>query len=161
MKTRMLVIIGIGGLVVVALFAAGLLVGSSMAQDSGTRAAQDGEPMEKEVTIDEIVIEGDAGSGLGFPFERALRKLAADGAITIEDVDAIMSDLSALTDAVSYESSTSADGAQQEVSINITIDSANLDALHEAAKTVLDQAVSDGRLTAEQAAAVLEEANME
>lgn len=161
MKTRMLLFIGIGGLVVVALFAAGLLVGSGMAQGSGTSTPPDGEPMQKEVIVDEFVIEADAGGALGFPVERALRRLAADGEIGMDDVDAIMSDISALTDAVSYESNTSADGAEQEVRVEITITDDNLDALQAAAETALDQAVSDGRLTAEQAAAVLEEANME
>jgi polyhydroxyalkanoate synthesis regulator phasin len=158
MKTRMMVILGVGGLLVVALFAAGMLFGNSLAQDAnGTENGVENSPVEKNVIVKEIEIEGGSGAGLGFPLEAALRELAADGELAPDDVDAIMSDLSDLTDAVNYQSSSSADGSEREVSIDITIDSSNADALREAAEAALDKAVNDGRLTAEQAAAVLAE----
>ena len=158
METRMMIFLGVGGLLVVALFAAGMFAGNSLAQEGSAQsgAADSGSP-KKNVVVKEIAIEGGSGMGIGFPFETALRKLTVEGELTHDDVDAIMSDLSELTDAVNYESSSSEDGSQHEVHVDITIDSDDVDALREAMEATLDKAVNEGRLTAEQAAAVLAE----
>jgi len=158
MKTRMIFFLGVGGLLVVALFAAGMFAGNSLAQDgTGQPGAADSSSAEKNAIVKEIEIEGGSGIGIGFPFETALRKLTTDGELTLADVDTIMSDLSELTDAVNYESSSSADGSQHGVHVDITIDSDDVGALREAMEATLDKAVNEGRLTAEQAAAVLAE----
>lgn len=158
MKTRMMIFLGVGGLLVVALFAAGMFAGNSLAQEGSEQSgAADSSSPKKNVVVKEIAIEGGSGMGIGFPFEAALRKLTVDGELTHDDVDAIMSDLSELTDAVHYESSSSEDGSQHEVHVDITIDSDDVDALREEMEATLDKAVNEGRLTAEQAAAVLAE----
>jgi hypothetical protein len=156
MKTRVLVIIGFTGLLAVALFAAGMLTGSGLAQGTGGSTDGDDSPGEKNVVVKEIEIDGGAGGGTGFPFESALRTMAENGELATADVDAIMSDLSQATDAVNYESSTSADGVQ-EVLVDITIRSDEIDSLRAAMEQVLDAAVAVGRLTAAQRDQVLVE----
>jgi polyhydroxyalkanoate synthesis regulator phasin len=160
MKTKVLIFAGVAGLIAVALFAAGMFTGNSLAQDAGEQPETEADQaavFEEDVVVKEIEIEGGPGASVGFPFESALRKMVEDGELSHEDVDAVMSDLSELTDAVNYESSTTADGSEKQVMVDVTIRSDEQDALREAMEKALDQAISDGRLTAEQADAVLAE----
>ncbi len=155
-RTPLLLILAAATLL--ALLAGGLaLAGRALAQ-SDTPPPQ--EPVEvTRDTVERIVADGtfvfSAGTegGWGFPFEVALRKLAAEGAIALSAVDSIMDDLSGLTDAVDYQSSTTPDGLT-EVLIDVTIDSGDA-TVRPAMEQALDNAVAAGLLTADQAAGVL------
>ncbi|MEZ4518948.1 MAG: hypothetical protein R3C44_19720 [Chloroflexota bacterium] len=153
------------GILLVGLLGAGfMLAGRALAQAEPTDepTTTTDEPMVHELVErvisggDSIVISGQAGIGFGFPFETALRKLATEGVITNEDVDSIMEDLSAQTDAVTFSSSTSPDGQMKEITVDVDIRSDD-ETLRPAMEQALDNAVANGLLTAEQAAAVLAE----
>ncbi len=150
----------LAGALLLALLAGGLAMAGRALAQSDTPQPQ--EPIEvTHDTVERISAEGtfiisaETEGGWGFPFEVALRKLAAEGAIAVSTVDSIMDDLSGMTDAVDYQSSTTADGLT-EVLIDITIDSSD-DTLRPAQEQALDNAVAAGLLTAEQAAGVLAE----
>lgn len=158
-RTPLLLFLAAAGLL--ALLAAGLaLAGRALAQ-TDTPPPNDGQI---EITHDSIerttgdgtlIYSEELEGGFGFPFERTLRRLAAEGTIALSTVDSIMSDLSGLTDAVDYQSTTSAEGVT-EVKIDVTISSAD-DTLRPAMEQALGNAVAAGLLTADQAAAVLAE----
>jgi hypothetical protein len=158
MKTKRTVLLGVVVLALAALAVAayGLAaVGPALAQDDTPPAQEDdgGESGERVIEREVVAVNGDVSVGLGFPFEQALRQLVGAGTLTHEDVDAIMADLSALTDAVDYQSSTSPDGNEHQVEITITI-AGDDGALRDAMAQALDNAVAAGLLTTEEAADV-------
>lgn len=155
MKSNRMLTVALAGLAVIGLAVFGLVAGRTLAQDEDPPAVEAGQQAGQVIEREFIAIETDGG-GAGFPFERALRGLIRDGGLTQAGVDSIMADLSNLSDAVDYQATTSPDGNEHQVEIKITIEGDDA-SLRPAMEQALNNAVTAGLLTAEQAAAVLAE----